>query len=104
MGIDPLAQQRRELAQREREKASLSPCDLAVQEIDEKWQAEKEINRKQAGGPLDSLITDKLKGAVDWALADKQKLAEKCREAMKWLGKDNKKIREKLAPLSLPPV
>lgn len=102
MNVDQTAQQRREDAQKAREKAAMNPCDLAVNELDEKWQAEKAINRKQAGGPLDSLITEKIKEALNWELADKQKLAEKCREALKWLGKDNKKIREKLAPLNLP--
>lgn len=103
MSVDQQAQHKRAEAQKAREKAALSPCDRALDDIASMWEAEKALNRKQAGGPLDSLITEKVKAAVEWDVADRQKLAETCRDAMKWLGKDKKKIREKLAPLDLPP-
>ena len=82
-------------------KAAMSPCEQALDKINSVWGTEKESNRKQAGGPLDNVVGEEIKKAVGWIEADRRLLFDLAKQAMKWLGKDNKKIREKLAPLNI---
>lgn len=84
-----------------RKKESMSEIDKIKDQIQSVWDAEKALNRKQAGGPLDNAIGNAVKSAIDLNEADRKEIYLLAKESLVWLGKDKKKIKEKLAALNI---
>ena len=84
-----------------RKKKSMSEIDKIKDQIQSVWSAEKSLNRKQAGGPLDNVIGEAVKAAVGLSEVDRREIFLLAKESLIWLGKDKKKIKEKLAPLNI---
>lgn len=95
-----------ELAEQEvaAKKANMSVVDRLKDDINKIWGEEKTLNRKQAGGPLDNAVGVAIKEAIDLSEAERQEIYRFAKEAMTWLGKDKKKMKEKLAPLNITQV
>ena len=48
-------------------------------------------------------VGTEVKKASEWPEEDRKILYDRCKEILKWLGKDNKKIRDKLSSLKIEP-
>lgn len=92
-----------ELAEKEdaAKKANMSLVDRLKNDIQTVWDTEKALNRKQAGGPLDNAVGAAIKEAIASSEPERLEIYHLSKDAMTWLGKDKKKIKEKLAPLNI---
>lgn len=83
------------------QKANMPVADRIKEDVQKVWDAEKANNIKKMGGPLENAIDAAIKEAIDLPESERLKVYHLAKEALTWLGKDKKKMKEKLSRLNV---
>ncbi len=80
---------------------ALSPAEKLIHQLTTIQKAEEAIARKQPGGVLDTAVSNIIEQSKSLDEADRRLIYNAAKNALIWLGKDKKKMKEKLAPLNI---
>ena len=80
---------------------ALSDAQKLIHQLTTIQKAEEAIARKQPGGVLDTAVSNIIEQSKSLDEADRRLIYNAAKNALTWLGKDNRKIKEKLAQLNI---